>query len=155
MQKYISLLLFFSLILIGCTDNAVPSVGDFAFDLPEGYSITNIEDINCSIARDEDGAVIGGIILTQLTEKRMDEKIPVHLDSVTGTEVINEYFAWSAELDGSPVKLVTHYVTDPNTNVKKEFYRIFFVRNGGVYDMWFDTSLIDVDAIEKDFYPLF
>ena len=156
MKRYISLLLLFALILPGCADKtAVPEVGDFTFVLPEGYSVTDKTDTNCSITRDEDGTVVGGIILTQLTEKTMDEKIPLHLDSVTGPEVINEYFSWNAESEGSPVKLVTHYMTDPETNVKEEFYRILFVKDGGVYDMWFDMKLIDIDEVKEIFYPLF
>ena len=121
--------------------------------LPDGYTITDISDTNCTIVKD--GNAVGGIILTQLTEKSMDEKIPLHLDSITGTEVINEYFSWDAESEGSPVKLVSHYMTDPETNVKEEFHRIIYVKDGGVYDMWFDTKMIDMDEIEEAFYPLF
>lgn len=121
--------------------------------LPDGYTITDISDTNCTIVKD--GNAVGGIILTQLTEMSMDEKIPLHLDSITGTEVINEYFSWDAESEGSPVKLVSHYMTDPETNVKEEFHRIIYVKDGGVYDMWFDTKMIDMEEIEEAFYPLF
>ena len=142
-------------VLNGCGKADVPSVttGDFTMELPNGYTITDMTDTECTIVKD--GIAVGGIILTQLTEKSMEEKLPLHLDSVTGTEVINEYFSWNAEAEGSPVKLVSHYVTDPKTDVKEESHRIIFIKDGGVYDMWFDTKLIDIDEIEEKFYPLF
>ena len=142
-------------ILFGCGKAEVPTVttGDFSMTLPEGYTITDIGDTACTIQKD--GKAVGGIILTQLTEKTMEEKLPLHLDSLTGTDVINEYFSWDAESEGSPVKLVSHYVTDPVTKEKQEFYRILYVKDGGVYDLWFDTGSIDIDEIEEAFYPLF
>lgn len=157
MKKVFSIVLALSclLVLFGCGKTDVPSVttGDFTMALPDGYTITDISDTNCTIVKD--GNAVGGIILTQLTEMSMDEKIPLHLDSITGTEVINEYFSWDAESEGSPVKLVSHYMTDPETNVKEEFHRIIYVKDGGVYDMWFDTKMIDMEEIEEAFYPLF
>jgi len=142
-------------VLNGCgkTDVSLVTTGDFTMALPDGYTITDITDTQCTIVKD--GIAVGGIILTQLTEKSMSEKILLHLDSVTGTQVLNEYFSWNAEAEGSPIKLVSHYATDPETGVKEEFHRIIFVKDGGVYDMWFDTKLIDTDEIAEKFYPLF
>ena len=156
MKKYLLMLLLLALILTGCADqSAVPEAGNLTFDLPEGYSVADKTDMNCSIVRDEDRAEVGGIILTQLTEKNMSEQMLLHLDSVTGTGVINEYFSWKAESKGTPIMLVSHYMTDPDTMVREEFHRIVFVKEGSVYDMWFDTKLIGVDEIEEIFYPLF
>ena len=44
-------------------------------------------------------------------------------------------------------------VTDPDTQQKQEYYRVFFVRKSGVYDMWFDLAKIDRDAVSK-FFPI-
>jgi hypothetical protein len=67
MKKYLVLILLFMLILSGCSDKTiVPAAGDFSFDLPDGYSVTNTTDKNCSIVRDEDEVVVGGIEVTAL-----------------------------------------------------------------------------------------
>ena len=157
MKKVFIVMLVISclLALCGCckADVSTVTVGDFALPLPDGYTITNISNIKCTIVKGD--VAIGGVILTPLTPKTMDEKLPLYLDSITGTEVINEYFCWDAEASGTPVKLVSHYVTDPETNTKEEFYRIIFVKDGGIYDMWFDTELIGIDEVEEYFYPLF
>ena len=157
MKKILAILLALSclFVFVGCGKADVPAIttGDFSMVLPEGYTITDISDTECTIVKD--GNAVGGIILTQLTEKNMEEKLPLHLDTITGTEVINEYFSWNAESDGSPIKLVSHYITDPNTNVREEYYRIIFIKDGGVYDMWFDLKLVGLDEIEEKFYSLF
>ena len=44
-------------------------------------------------------------------------------------------------------------VTDPDTQQKQEYYRVFFVRKSGVYDMWFDLSLIEFDTV-SEFFPI-
>ncbi len=44
-------------------------------------------------------------------------------------------------------------VTDPDTQQKQEYYRVFFVRKSGVYDMWFDLAQIDRDTV-SEFFPI-
>lgn len=160
----IILALSYLLILFGCSKTEDPNLteapnvttGDFTITPPAGYTIADISDMNCSIIRDEDGAVIGGIILTQLTEKSMEENLILHLNAITDAEYFSDYFSWNAESEGSPVKLVSHYVRDRKTNeLEEEFQRIIYVKDGGVYDMWFDTKLISMDEIEDSFYALF
>lgn len=143
-------------VLAGCGKEEIPTVttGDFRMEIPNGYTITDICDTKCTIMKGE--TEVGGIILTQLTEKNRNDKLPLYLDSVTGTNVINEYFSWDAVAEnGSAMQLVNHSVTDQQTKAKEEFHRILFVKDGGVYDMWFDTSLISYDEIQEAFYPLF
>lgn len=71
MKKILAIVLALSclLVLIGCCKADVPSVttGDFTMTLPDGYTITDISDTKCTIVKD--GLAVGGIILTQLTEK--------------------------------------------------------------------------------------
>ena len=171
MKKTVSIILVLSclLVLLGCgqtessnvTDvpntTVAPTVtkGDFTMEPPDGYTIADISDMDCSIIRNEDGAVVGGIILTQLTEKSMEENIRLHLNSITEPEFYSDYFSWNAESEGSPVKLVSHYVRDRKTNeLEEELQRIIYVEDGDVYDMWFDTKLISMDEIDS-FYALF
>lgn len=61
-------LLFLFLFGAYCTSSLPPSKGDFTFDLPESYSVSEITDKNCSVV-DANGTVIGGIILTDLRVK--------------------------------------------------------------------------------------
>ena len=160
----IILALSYLLILFGCSKTEDPNLteapnvttGDFTITPPAGYTIADISDMDCSIIRNEDGAVVGGIILTQLTEKSMEENIRLHLNSITEPEFYSDYFSWNAESEGSPVKLVSHYVRDRKTDeLEEEFQRIIYVEDGDVYDMWFDTKLITMDEIEYSFYALF
>ena len=52
--------------LFGCS--APPEVGDFTFDLPEGFSMADITEKSCTIVNSEN-IQVGGINLTGLRAK--------------------------------------------------------------------------------------
>ena len=65
--------ILFSLLLVvltGCSgkDTEVKQA-DFSFNLPEGYSLSDVTDESCNMVSDEGGAIIGGITVTSLKPK--------------------------------------------------------------------------------------
>ena len=136
-----------------CISSLPPEKGVFAFDLPAGYRISEITDKNCSIV-DAKGTVIGGVILTDLRAKDIR-----NLDSNAFAVYLNdvvygcEYFSWAGGDFRHPLKYVSQSVTISDTQKEKKYYRVFFVKNSGVYDMWFDLDLINMDAV-SEFYSI-
>ena len=145
------LLILTAVLLLGCQEQPIPEKGDFTFSLPEGYSLSNITDKNCDILR-EDGTVVGGIILTEISQKDMKKDsdspaIPRYLDSVAGPENMSEYFCWLGDEPDYPTLYMSHYVTNLETKEKTEYKRLIFVRDGGVYDLWLDPQIMDENHI--------
>ena len=69
MKKRIVFLLL-ALLLTGCASHsAVPDIGDFNLELPEGYAVADVADLDCKIVCSNDGAVVGGMEYTNLKHK--------------------------------------------------------------------------------------
>ena len=67
-----------AVILCGCAGRTVePEKGDFSFDLPDGYAVSNVTDKNCSIVRQEDSTVVGGIEVTGLKRGDLKTAAPI------------------------------------------------------------------------------
>lgn len=128
--------------------SAPPQKGDFSFELPAGYQVTEVTDTSCSII-DADGTAVGGIRLTGLRPRdirSMNTKADAYLNEVAyGCE----YLSWRGGSFLHPIQQMTVYVTDPETQEKQEYYRYLFVKDFGVYDLWFDRSLISSEAISE------
>lgn len=128
--------------------SAPPQKGDFSFELPAGYQVTEVTDTSCSII-DADGTAVGGIRLTGLRPRdirSMNTKADAYLNEVAyGCE----YLSWRGGSFLHPIQQMTVYVTDPETQEKQEFSRYLFVKDFGVYDLWFDCSLISPEAISE------
>lgn len=145
------LALLAAITLLGCS--APPENGDFSFDLPEGYRIEDVTQKSCVIVNDEKTSV-GGINYTGLRAKDIRES-----ESVAFGRYLNdvawgcEYFSWHGGDRGHPLQYMSMTITDPETQQKREFYRVFFVKASGVYDMWFDLARIDRDAV-SEFFPI-
>ena len=129
--------------------SAPPQKGDFSFELPAGYQVTEVTDTSCAII-DADGTAVGGIRLTGLRPRDIR-----HLDTRAFNTYINEvaygceYFSWLGGSFFHPHQHMGMYVTDPETQEKQEYYRYLFVKDFGVYDLWFDRSLISSEAISE------
>lgn len=124
----------------------------FDFSLPEGYQIADITDKSCSIV-DANGTAVGGFVLTGLTVgsvRDMDRDMEVYLRNIDESY---EYITWPGGDIQHPPQNLSLYITIPGREEKKVYTRIFFVKDSGVYDMWFDCDLIDVEAISA-FYPI-
>lgn len=129
--------------------SAPPQKGDFSFQLPPGYRYDQITDTSCSII-DADGTAVGGIRLTGLRPRDIrspsSRAFDVYMDEVAyGCE----YFSWLGGSFFHPHQHMGMYVTDPETQEKQEYYRYLFVKDFGVYDLWFDSSLISSEAISE------
>lgn len=150
----ISVVLLLSFLISGCqTEGQPPEKGDFACDLPEGFTLSDVTDKDCAIL-DSDGVVVGGIILTDLKVKDLRDPdsvaLPQYLETIGEG---SEYFSWTGGNRKHPTQYLTQSFTDPNTQEKREYYRIFSVKDAGVYDMWFDLAKIDEDTASR-FSPI-
>lgn len=154
MKKVLSLVLIilviFTLVCVVLhTKDTSNSEDAFAFELPNGFTISDISDKECSII-DEAGLCIGGFTITEMKKKDIKDS-----DGVSLAQYLNqihegsEYIAWNGADPKKPVKYVNESVPIKNSGEHKEFYHVFFERNSLVYDMWFDTDMIDSDMIEK------
>lgn len=64
------------ILLSGCSGGkTAPPRGDFAFDLPEGYSVSDVTDESCSIVREQDGVAVGGIEATGLKPGDLKKRV--------------------------------------------------------------------------------
>lgn len=136
--------------LFGCS--AAPEVGDFSIPVPEGFQIAEIKEKSCTIVNSE-SIQVGGINLTPLRVKDLRGDRDALYQYLNEVAWGCEFFSWKGGDRSHPVKYMTLYVTDPDTQQKQEYYRLFFVRKSGVYDMWFDLSLIGRDTV-SEFFPI-
>lgn len=157
MRKFYVMIIVLCLVMMisGCkmtTSDNTDASANFDFTLPEGFVMEDVTDTACSVVRD--GETVGGFILTDmkvsdLTDSR-SAALLLYLENIAeGTE----YFSWEGGDSEHPIQYLSQYFTDSHTQEKREYYRVFFVRDSSVYDMWFDTELIDEDAI-SEFLPI-
>lgn len=147
-----SVIAILCVLISGCQAQP-PEKGDFTCDLPKGFTISDVTDKDCAILN-SDGVVVGGMILTDLRVKALTDEdsvaLPQYLEAIAEG---SEYFAWKDGDKNHPIRYMNHYFTDPNTQERKEYDRVFFVKDAGVYDMWFDMERIDEDTI-SGFLPI-
>ena len=145
--KWILAVLMLTLALSGCgSREKVPQVGDFSFELPEGFTISDVTDMSCTVL-DGEGTVVSTIRLTDITPSQLwddDGALPRYLNKVAyGCE----FFGWKGGDEAHPLHYITLYFSDPNTLERRESYRVLFVKDGGVYDMWLDREKLDADTV--------
>ena len=145
--KWILAVLMLTLALSGCgSREKVPQVGNFSFELPEGFTISNVTDMTCTVL-DGEGTVVSTIRLTDITPSQLwddDGALPRYLNKVAyGCE----YFGWKGGDKAHPLHYITLYFPDPDTLERRESYRVLFVKDGGVYDMWLDREKLDAQTV--------
>ena len=152
MKKYIAFVLFLALVLTGCAAKAeVTVVGDFTFDLPEGYAIANKTDKNCAIVRDEDSVVIGGIELTALTYNDINgknsENIILYLQNDFHMTNDIEYITsnWGNKHKIVEVSLKKHSVDGQ----EEQYLHYFFENASNIYHCWLDTDEVPLEVAEQ------
>ena len=143
----IAAILMLALAISGCAfREEVPEAGNFSFELPEGFTISDVTDMTCTV-RDGEGTVVSTIRLTDITPPQLwddDGALPRYLNKVAyGCE----YFGWKGGDEAHPLHYITLYFPDPDTLERRESYRVLFVKDGGVYDMWLDRKKLDADTI--------
>lgn len=146
--KWILVFLVLTLAVSGCgSREKVPEVGDFSFELPEGFTISDVTDMSCTVL-DGEGRVVSTIRLTDITPSQLwdddDSALPRYLNKVAyGCE----FFGWKGGDEAHPLHYITLYFSDPDTLERRESYRVLFVKDGGVYDMWLDREKLDADTV--------
>lgn len=152
MRQIMALAVLMAIIVALSGYSSVPETGDFTFQIPEGYELSDVTEKSCTILNSQ-GAAVGGINLTGLRvgELRGDRQaLYQYLNQVADDY---SFFSWRGGDWFHPTKFMTLTVTDPETKQTQQFYRLFFVKDSGVYEMWFDLSQIERDAITP-FYPI-
>lgn len=155
--RFFILFTLLAMLLLGCQNQPIPEKGDFTFSVPDGYSLSNITDKTCDILR-SDGALVGGMVLTEISPKDMKRDcdspaVARYLDSVAGLENMSEYFSWLGEEPDYPTLYMDHFITNLETQEKTTYKRVIFVRDGGVYDLWFDLQVMDKEDV-PNFYSI-
>ena len=145
--KLILVFLVLAMVISGCNSREkAPEAGDFSFELPEGFTISDVTDMTCTV-RDGEGTVVSTIRLTDITPSQLwddDGALPRYLNKVAyGCE----YFGWKGGDEAHPLHYITLYFPDLDSLARRESYRVRFVKDGGVYDMWLDRKKLDADTI--------
>ena len=102
--KWILVFLMLALAVSGCgSREAVPEVGDFSFELPEGFTISDVTDTSCTVL-DGECAVVSTIRLTDITPSQLwdddDSALPRYFNKVAyGCE----YFGWKGGDEAHPL----------------------------------------------------
>ncbi len=139
--------------LTGCTGkNAAPKKGDFSFELPEGYSVSNVTDDSCSIVCNEYGTSVGGFEITQLNCRDLKnfeiENIMLYLQNefhkTNNIEFISSHWG-----DEHPIISINLTKIEDDTGEKSYFSHVFFEKDSCVYHMWLDLDLIDADLADQ------
>ena len=149
--------ILFSLLLVvltGCLgkDTEVKQA-DFSFNLPEGYSLSDVTDESCNIVSDEDGAVIGGITVTSLspellTNEDSTTEIMTYLQNEFHKTNNVEFIAFYSG-SGSPFVSINLTKIADDTGEKAHFRHIFFEKDAVVYHMWFDLDVVDQPTVDE------
>lgn len=78
------LILLLSVMISGCHgEDSAPEKGDFSYDLPEGFTISDVTERDCTIVS-SDGVTVGGMILTDLKAKDLTDTDSVALPQYLG-----------------------------------------------------------------------
>ena len=149
MKKLLILSLLLVLMLSGCAEHPVASAaGDFTFYPPEGYSIEDITDINCTILRETDSTVVGGIEVTTLSRKSLtrknDNSIILYLQDEFHKTLDVEFILerWN---DGDPIVIV-HLRKHEDSNSETMFSHIFYEKDSRIYHIWLNEDTAGEEA---------
>ena len=145
--KWILAVLMLTLALSGCNSREkAPEAGDFSFELPEGFTISDVTDMTCTVL-DGEGTVVSTIRLTDITPSQLWDDDGVLSRYLNKVAYGCEYFGWKGGDEAHPLHYITLYFPDPNTLQRREGYRVLFVKDGGVYDMWLDREKLDAQTV--------
>ena len=149
--------LAFALILVilaGCSGkDTTVKLGDFSFKLSDGYSLSDVTSENCDIVRDQDNAIIGGIEVTSLKPKDLNDsddataKIMSYLQSEFH-KTNNVEFIASFNGETNPIVKIKLTKIADDTSDKSYFDHVFFTKDALVYHMWFDLGVVDQEVAD-------
>ena len=151
MKKCIVFLLL-ALLLTGCASHsAVPDIGDFNLELPEGYAVADVADLDCKIVCSNDGAVVGGMEYTNLKHKDVYGKKTDNIMRYLQEEFHQTYnVEYMATHWGNKNKIVSVNLEKQMEDGQEQlFTHIFFERYQVVYHMWLDAEMVDSETISR------
>lgn len=151
MKKYIVFLLL-ALLLTGCASHsAVPDIGDFNLELPEGYAVADVADLDCKIVCSNDGAVVGGMEYTNLKHKDVYGKKTDNIMRYLQEEFHQTYnVEYMATHWGNKNKIVSVNLEKQMEDGQEQlFTHIFFERYQVVYHMWLDAEMVDSETVSR------
>lgn len=149
MKKCIVFLLL-ALLLTGCASHsAVPDIGDFNLELPEGYAVADVADLDCKIVCSNDGAVVGGMEYTNLKHKDVYGKKTDNIMRYLQEEFHQSYnVEYMATHWGNKNKIVSVNLEKQMEDGQEQlFTHIFFERYQVVYHMWLDAEMVDSETV--------
>lgn len=151
MKKCIVFLLL-ALLLTGCASHsAVPDIGDFNLELPEGYAVADVADLDCKIVCSNDGAVVGGMEYTNLKHKDVYGKKTDNIMRYLQEEFHQTYnVEYMATHWGNKNKIVSVNLEKQTEDGQEQlFTHIFFERYQVVYHMWLDAEMVDSETVSR------
>lgn len=151
MKKRIVFLLL-ALLLTGCASHsAVPDIGDFNLELPEGYAVADVADLDCKIVCSNDGAVVGGMEYTNLKHKDVYGKKTDNIMRYLQEEFHQTYnVEYMASHWGNKNKIVSVNLEKQMEDGQEQlFTHIFFERYQVVYHMWLDAEMVDSETVSR------
>ena len=151
MKKCIVFLLL-ALLLTGCASHsAVPDIGDFNLELPEGYAVADVADLDCKIVCINDGAVVGGMEYTNLKHKDVYGKKTDNIMRYLQEEFHQTYnVEYMATHWGNKNKIVSVNLEKQTEDGQEQlFTHIFFERYQVVYHMWLDAEMVDSETVSR------
>lgn len=151
MKKCIVFLLL-ALLLTGCASHsAVPDIGDFNLELPEGYAVADVADLDCKIVCSNDGAVVGGMEYTNLKHKDVYGKKTDNIMRYLQEEFHQTYnVEYMASHWGNKNKIVSVNLEKQMEDGQEQlFTHIFFERYQVVYHMWLDAEMVDSETVSR------
>ncbi len=148
MKKFFALALAVLALLVGCAQGAAGAPkGDFSFNLPEGYELSEESDTRCTVLRTEDSTAVGGMETTTLTSKELKnegkEMAAAYLQEQFHQSDAIEYLVsfWGKERPVVTVSL--------KKGENQEFSHMFFGKDDCVYHVWFDLGVIDREEADR------
>lgn len=151
MKKRIVFLLL-ALLLTGCASHsAVSDIGDFNLELPEGYAVADVADLDCKIVCSNDGAVVGGMEYTNLKHKDVYGKKTDNIMRYLQEEFHQTYnVEYMATHWGNKNKIVSVNLEKQMEDGQEQlFTHIFFERYQVVYHMWLDAEMVDSETVSR------
>ena len=141
-----------ALLLTGCASHsAVPDIGDFNLELPEGYAVADVADLDCKIVCSNDGAVVGGMEYTNLKHKDVYGKKTDNIMRYLQEEFHQTYnVEYMATHWGNKNKIVSVNLEKQMEDGQEQlFTHIFFERYQVVYHMWLDAEMVDSETVSR------
>ena len=140
-----------TIFLTGCFGrSSEPDIGDFTFDLPEGYSVSEVADVNCVILRDADSAAVGGVEITGLKRKdvtgRKTDNIMQYLHDQFHMTNNTEYITFHWGKKNKIVAVDLKKYTDDGQEAR--FTHFFFDRYDLIYHLWLDADAVDSETVD-------